>query len=40
MGAPDGFSWTRRKNGEVVIDHRGRRAAVLRGGRRKISLPT
>jgi len=31
MGDPAGFSWTRRKNGDVVIDHDGRRAAVLRG---------
>jgi hypothetical protein len=28
---PFGFSWTRRKNGDVIIEHRGRRAAVLRG---------
>jgi hypothetical protein len=28
---PAGFSWTRRKNGEVIIEHHGRRAAVLRG---------
>jgi hypothetical protein len=28
---PFGFSWTRRKNGDVVIEHHGRRAAVLRG---------
>lgn len=31
MGDPTGFSWTRRKNGEVIIEHHGRRAAVLRG---------
>jgi hypothetical protein len=28
---PVGFSWTRRKNGDVIIEHHGRRAAVLRG---------
>lgn len=28
---PHGFAWTRRKNGEVIIEHDGRRAAVLRG---------
>lgn len=33
MGAPSGFAWTRRKNGDVVITHHGRRAAVLRGAR-------
>ncbi len=33
MGDPNGFSWTRRKSGEVVIEHHGRRAAVLRGRR-------
>lgn len=31
MGDPNGFSWTRRKNGDVIIDHHGRRATVLRG---------
>lgn len=31
MGDPNGFSWTRRKNGEIIIEHHGRRAAVLRG---------
>ncbi len=31
MGEPSGFSWTRRKSGDVVIEHRGRRAAILRG---------
>ena len=33
MGDPHGFTWSRRKNGEVVIEHHGRRAAVLRGRR-------
>lgn len=33
MGDPEGFTWTRRKNGEVVITHHGREAAVLRGSR-------
>ena len=31
MGDPHGFSWTRRKNGEIIIEHHGRRAGVLRG---------
>lgn len=31
MGAPTGFTWAQRKNGEIVIEHHGRRAAVLRG---------
>jgi hypothetical protein len=31
MGAPEGFSYTRRKNGDVVISHHGRVAATLRG---------
>lgn len=31
MTKPEGFSYTLRKNGEVVIAHHGRRAAVLRG---------
>ena len=31
MSDPFGFSWTRRKNGDVIIEHHGRRAAVLRG---------
>ena len=31
MAAPSGFEYTTRKNGEVVITHNGRRAAVLRG---------
>ena len=33
MGDPAGFSWTRRKNGEVIVEHHGVRAAVLRGRR-------
>ena len=33
MPAPDGFTWTERKNGDVVITHNGRQAAVLRGRR-------
>lgn len=31
MPEPSGFSYKTRKNGEVVISHRGRQAAVLRG---------
>ncbi len=31
MGDPNGFSWTRRRSGEVIIEHDGRRAAVFRG---------
>ena len=31
MAAADGFEWTRRKNGDVVITHQGRPAATLRG---------
>lgn len=31
MAAPDGFNWTCRKNGDVVITHHGRTATVLRG---------
>ncbi len=33
MGKPSGFSFTQRKNGEVVISHQGRVATVLRGHR-------
>ncbi len=33
MGKPSGFDFTRRKNGEIVISHRGRVATVLRGRR-------
>ncbi|MEM7095971.1 MAG: hypothetical protein AAF567_23405 [Actinomycetota bacterium] len=31
MGAPNGFSWVRRKSGEVEIRHHGRHATTLRG---------
>jgi len=31
VGVPTGFDWVRRKNGDVVISHHGRRATVLRG---------
>lgn len=30
---PEGFEWAQRKNGEVVITHRGRLAGTLRGKR-------
>ncbi|MCH7231489.1 hypothetical protein L0U85_11595 [Glycomyces sp. L485] len=33
MGAPNGFSYSQRGDGTVVIVHRGRAAATLRGGR-------
>lgn len=33
MPAPSGFSYLSRKNGDVVISHLSRRAAVLRGRR-------
>ena len=33
MAGPDGFEWERRKNGDVVITHRGRVATTLRGDR-------
>ncbi len=33
MAGPDGFEWLRRKNGDVVISHRGRVATTLRGRR-------
>lgn len=33
VGTADGFDWTRRKNGDVVITHHGRPATVLRGAR-------
>jgi hypothetical protein len=33
MPAPTGFAHSKRKNGEVVITHHGRQAAVLRGTR-------
>ena len=31
MAQPADFAFTQRKNGEVVITHRGRRATILRG---------
>ena len=31
MTGPEGFSYARRKNGEIVISHHGRMATVLRG---------
>ena len=31
VSAPSGFEYSTRKNGEVVITHKGRQAAVLRG---------
>lgn len=31
MAAPEGFDWTERKNGDVVITHHGRVATTLRG---------
>lgn len=33
MSLPNGFAWTQRKNGDVVITHHGKRAATLRGER-------
>jgi hypothetical protein len=33
MGVPSGFEFSTRKNGEVVITHRGRHAAILRGAK-------
>ena len=33
MADPSGFTYTRRKNGEVIIKHNGRKVAVLRGER-------
>jgi hypothetical protein len=33
VGSPQGFEYTQRKNGEIVIFHRGRLAATLRGSR-------
>jgi len=33
MTAAEGFTWLRRKNGDVVIFHRGRLATTLRGAR-------
>lgn len=31
MATPAGFAYSVRKNGEVVITHHGRQAAILRG---------
>lgn len=31
MASPDGFEWSQRKGGDVVITHRGKTAATLRG---------
>lgn len=31
MAKPEGFEWSRRKSGDVVISHHGRVAVVLRG---------
>jgi hypothetical protein len=31
MGKPVGFEWTQRKNGDVVVTHHARVAAILRG---------
>lgn len=31
MGSPTGFEYTVRKNGDVIVTHHGRQAAVLRG---------
>jgi hypothetical protein len=31
MGEPSGFEWTHRKNGDVVVTHHARVAAILRG---------
>jgi hypothetical protein len=33
VSAPSGFSYTQRSDGTVVIAHRGRAAATLRGAR-------
>lgn len=33
MSAPSGFTWTHRADGTIVIVHRGRAAATLRGRR-------
>jgi len=33
MGLAEDFAWTRRKNGDVVITHRGKSASVLRGSK-------
>ena len=33
MGHATGFSWIERKSGEIIVEHDGRPAAVLRGRR-------
>lgn len=33
MAAPNGFAWTTRKNGEVIVTHRGKKASALRGAK-------
>ncbi len=33
ISGPEGFTWARRKNGDVVITHHGRQATILRGRR-------
>ncbi len=33
-GTPEGFTFTIRKRGDVVVTHHGAEAAVLRGSRR------
>jgi hypothetical protein len=38
MAAPEGFSYTRRKNGDVAISHHGRAAVVLRGRKAEVFL--
>lgn len=35
MTEPTGFDYTKRRNGDVIIKHNGRKAAVLRGERAK-----
>ncbi len=38
MALPDGFTYTRRKSGEVAIFHHGRKAVVLRGRKAEVFL--
>ncbi len=33
MASPNGFEWSQRKGGDVVITHRGKTATTLRGRR-------
>ncbi len=33
MGNASGFTWTIRKNGELVISHHGQAATILRAGK-------